>query len=428
MQILVKSYGCSTNHADGFALAGCLFQAGYKLVDSEEDADVVIYNTCAVKGPTENRVVDACKRLGRNKKLIVAGCLPLVNFERLQQAVQFDAVVGPGAGEQIVEIVRRVSNGDRVLALQGALESKPRLSLPRIQASQVVSVIPICYGCLGSCSYCCVVFARGRLRSYSVQEVVDRVREDVKRGFREFWLTAQDTGCYGRDNGTNLARLLEAVCGVEGDFKIRVGMMTPNMVKDILHELVEVFKSEKVFKFLHLPVQSGNDDVLRQMRRFYSVEDFRNIVGEVRKNFPMLSLATDIICGLPGEDEQAFQDTLGLIEEVKPDVVNVSKFYARPKTSAAKMKHVVSLAEAKRRSTIATTLARKIVFDKNKQWLGWKGKTLVDEIGKVSGSLIGRNPAYRPIVIKGTSDFLGKTINVKVVKVFPTYLAGEILE
>jgi len=428
MRIFLKSFGCSANQADGFSLAGCLSKAGYELVGSLEHADLVIYNTCAVKGPTENRMIDACRRVQREKKLIVAGCLPLINFERLQETVHFDAAIGPAAAEQIVQIVKRVSNGGKVLWLEGALERRPPLNLPRAQVKPVVSMIPVCYGCLGSCSYCCVTFARGRLRSYSVDEIVERVREDVKAGLCEFWLTAQDVGCYGRDIRSNLAELLEAVCSVKGDFKVRVGMMTPNSIFDTLDELIRAFEDEKIFKFLHLPVQSGNDEVLKQMRRFYSSDDFRTIIQRFRDAFPTVSLSTDVICGFPGEKKQAFRDTLNLIEEVKLDIVNVSKFFARPKTFAAQMKDIVLPSEIRMRSAAAAKLAKKIAFERNKLWMGWKGPILVDEVGKVPGSLVGRNFAYKPIAVRGPADLLGKTINVRVAKTFSTYLAAEIVE
>lgn len=428
MRILVRSYGCSTNQADGYAMAGCLSKAGHELVNSVEKAEVIVYNTCAVKGPTENRAIAACKQPRGDKKLIVTGCLPLVSFERLQKEVEYDGVLGPAAGEHVVKVVERVVRGEKVFALQGDLERKPSLDLPRIQASAVTSVIPICYGCLGSCSYCCVVYARGRLRSYSVQEVVDRIRKDLKLGFREFWLTAQDTGSFGRDIQTDLPRLLETVCSIEGDFKVRVGMMTPNGVMDILEELVAVFKNEKIFKFLHLPVQSGNDDVLKQMHRSYSINDFIEIVERVRKNLPNLSLATDVICGFPGEDKRAFEDTLDLINKVRPDIVNVSKFYPRPKTLAARMENMISPVEMNRRSAIMSVAAKEAAFGRNKQWVQWTGEILVDEIGKILGSMIGRNPSYKPIAIRGSPNLLGKSIKVEVIKAFQTYLAAKIVE
>jgi len=426
MQVFIKSFGCSANLADGEVLAGCLADAGYKLVDNVEAADTVIYNTCAVKGPTENRMIEVLKRIPAGKKLVVTGCLPLINFKRLCKEVRFDGVVGPAAGDKIVDVVRHVLNGERVVALEGAVNAKPSLELPRLRLNSAIGIIPVNYGCLGSCAYCCVVFARGRLRSYSIQEIVERVKKDVASGVREFWITSQDTACYGRDIGTNLAELLKALCSVEGDFRIRVGMMTPNLAKNILEDLIQAFQSEKIFKFIHLPVQSGDDQVLKRMRRFYTVEGFKSIVNAFRASFPEITIATDVICGFPGETEEAFEKTLRLIEEVKPDIVNVSKFFARPGTDAAEMREdSVPFPEIKRRSGLAAKLARKVAFERNQRWVGWTG-----EIGKVPSSWVGRNFAYKPVVLKdaGSGDLIGKTLHVKVVNAFTTYLEGKIIE
>ena len=182
--------------------------------------------------------------------------------------------------------------GEAVIDLEGAKE-KPKLDLPRVRSNPVVSVVPINYGCLGSCAYCCVVFARGHLRSYSIEEVADRAKADIAGGAKEIWLTSQDTASYGRDLHSNLADLLRALSSLDGDFRVRVGMLTPNLVVDMQDRLIEAFGSEKVFKFLHLPVQSGDDETLRRMRRFYSATEFKGIVDAFRARFPDLTLATD---------------------------------------------------------------------------------------------------------------------------------------
>jgi MiaB-like tRNA modifying enzyme len=426
MRVFVKSFGCSTNVADGEVLSGCLARAGYELVDHASSADIVVYNTCAVKGPTESRIVEALKQISKLKKLVVAGCLPSVNLKRLLSEVRFDGIAGPAAGERIVDVVDRVSRGERTSMLESAMHRLPGLTLPRVHSSSVVSIVPVSYGCLGSCAYCCVVFARGRLRSYDVTDIVRRVKDDVKLGFREFWLTSQDVACYGRDEGTSLAELLRAVCAVKGDFKVRVGMMTPNMVMDMLEDLPKAFEDEHVFKFLHLPAQSGDDYVLKSMRRFYFVEDFKKVVDAFRHRFSQLTLATDVICGFPGEDEAAFEKTLQLMEQVKPDIVNVSKFFARPNTPAAEMnEYFVPLAEIKKRSTKAAALAKSIALENNQRWTGWKGSILVDEKGKVPDSWVGRNFAYKPITIKTEENIIGKTLSIGVTRAFPTYLEGR---
>jgi len=258
---------------------------------------------------------------------------------------------------------------------------------------------------------------------------VKRIQADYVSGAREFWVTSQDTASYGKDLKTDLAKLLCLLRNLEGDFRVRVGMMTPNLVVDMQEQLICAFESDKVFKFLHLPVQSGDNSVLRGMRRFYSAEQFLAIVEAFKAEFPDLTLATDVIVGFPGETEEAFNNTLKLMEEVQPDITNVSKFFARPKTAAWNIHDgVVEKQEIKRRSTITAELAKKISAQRNKKWVGWRGEVLVDEKGKVGGSWIGRNFAYKPIVIKSRETLLGKALKVEVTEASITYLKGRILE
>ncbi len=422
-RVYVKSFGCSANLADGEVIAGCLSKADFQLVGSPRDAEILVYNTCAVKSPTENRVMDILRKASRDKRLVVTGCLPLINFERLKNEVEFDGVAGPAPGDRIVEVLRRVAAGEKVILLGGT--SKPSLCLPRIPVNPVVSIIPINYGCLGNCSYCCVHFARGRLRSYSVDEVVERVKQDLASGAKEVWLTSQDTACYGKDIGASLPDLLRRVCEVEGDFFVRLGMMNPNHVVEMLDELVEAYKCGKLFKFLHLPVQSGDDNVLGLMNRRYTVEDFKAVVQAFRKEIPRLTLSTDVICGFPGESREAFGRTKRLLAEVQPDIVNVSKFFSRPRTQAEKME-ALSPKEVKRRSGELAELSRKISFERNWAWMGWEGTVLFDERGK-GESWMGRNFVYKPIVVKGDDSLVGRFVPVRVVNAFSTYLEAEIL-
>jgi MiaB-like tRNA modifying enzyme len=429
MRVFIRSFGCSTNLADAEVLAGSLAEAGYELSDSIATADIIIYNTCAVKGPTEDRMIEILKHVPANKKVIVAGCLPLINFERVCKEVRFNGIVGPASGDKIVDVLKSVLNGERVIALERAVNAKPSLNLPKLQLNPVISIIPVNYGCLGSCAYCCVIFSRGHLRSYSIQEIVERMKKDLVLGVREFWITSQDTACYGRDVGVNLVELLRTVSDIEGNFRVRVGMMTPNGAMNIVNDLIEVFRSEKIFKFIHLPVQSGDNQILERMHRFYSVEDFKMIVDAFRSSFPNITLATDVICGFPSESPEAFERTLQLIKEVRPDIVNASKFFARPRTAAAKMHNdFVSPSEIKRRSAIVAKMAREVAFERNQRWIGWNGEVFIDEVGKFSGSWVGRNFAYKPITVKSTRDVFGKILQMRVVSAFSTHLEAEIIE
>jgi threonylcarbamoyladenosine tRNA methylthiotransferase CDKAL1 len=424
-RVFVKNFGCSSNVADGEVLAGCLTEAGFQLAASESEADLIIYNTCAVKGPTENRIIDVLKHTPKDKKIVVAGCLTKISFERLCREAHFDGAVGPAVGKEIVDVVKRVLAGEKVVNLAPA-KNKPLLSLPRHQTNSIISIVPVNFGCLGSCTYCCVVFARGHLRSYSIKEVLERVQSDYEAGAKEFWITSQDTAAYGRDLGTDLAELLTALGGLAGDFRVRVGMMTPNLVTEMQSRLITAFDNPKIFKFLHLPVQSGDDTVLQYMRRFYTAAEFKATVNTFRNEFPKLTLATDIIVGFPDETEEAFNSTLKLLEEVKPDIVNVSKFFARPKTVAARMNDcLVDKEETKRRSTLAAELVKRLSAERNQRWVGWTGEMLVDEKGKFEGSWVGRNFTYKPIAIQSADNLIGKTLRVKVIEASGTYLKGE---
>jgi len=444
VKVFVISFGCASSMADGNTLAGCLAEAGFEIAQSIEDAQVVIVNTCAVKGPTENRMISFLKKIPSSKKLIVAGCLPLINFARLEREVRFDGVVGPAFGERIVNIVKEVLEGRKVIELYNALESKPKLDLPCIRQNRFIDIIPIAYGCLGECAYCCVRFARGKLRSYSIDEIVRRIKRSLNEGVREIWLCSQDTAIYGWDLGLNLPRLLREICSLDSyGFLVRVGMMRPDHTLKILDELVEVyseFGGEKrfseiadgnerggcLFWFLHLPVQSGDDDVLAKMKRGYRVNDFKHIVEVFRRKLGnSLCLATDVIVGFPGETEEAFKNTLRLIEEVKPDIVNVSKFFARPRTEAERMKPKIDNKTIKERSKIASELALKVGLEANSRWQGWKGYIFLDEEGLKPNSQIGRNYAYKPTVIKDNDENFGKFLKVKIEKVYSTYLEAN---
>jgi len=422
VRIYLESFGCSANMADGERMLGCLETVGAQTVSNPQEADVLIYNTCAVKGPTEDRMISLLKATPKDRKLIVAGCLPLINFERLKREVSFDGVVGPAPTNEIIEAVSRVVKGGKPVILK--IKPKPEPDMPVRALSPVRRIIVAAYGCLGNCSFCCVKFARGRLRSYRPEEVLKQVEMAVKAGAKEIWLTSQDLSCYGLDAGSNLAELLERVVEVEGDFKVRVGMMNPNHLLPILERTVEAFTHPKIFKFLHVPVQSGSDKVLRLMNRFYTSRDFETVIAAFRRRIPDVTLATDIICGFPGETEEDFRQTLNLLEKVRPDIVNLSKFYPRPRTPASRMKKLPTQV-VKERSRVLAGLAGNLALERNRKWTGWEGEVLVDEEGW-KGNLIGRNYAYKPVAIPGGR--LGENVKVKIVEASRYYLKGEILE
>jgi MiaB-like tRNA modifying enzyme len=429
VRIYVKGFGCPSSIADAETLEECLSRVGYEISGNPRDADLILYNTCAVKTPTENRMISLLKEVPKEKKLIVSGCLPLVNFERIEKEIQFDGVVGPAFGEKIVDVVKQISKGAKVKILEDATNTMPRLNLPLARSNPVISKIIASYGCLGACAYCCVRLARGKLRSYSEGRIKEKVEKDVAAGVREFWLTSQDMASYGRDIGANLPRLIQTVCSVKGDFLVRVGMMTPNKALDILDELIAAFKNRKVFKFLHLPLQSGDDDILRLMNRSYSTNDFVSIVRGFRSAFDQLTIATDVIVGFPGETNEAFDHTRELIGELKPDIVNISKFSPRPKTAAVNLNPKVPPREVKRRSALLARLTKPISLERNMKWKGWSGRILLDEMGK-SGTVVGRNSSYKAVVVRDCEHGQlkpGQFLSARIVDASQSCLLGEII-
>jgi len=424
--IYAENYGCAANVFDFEILIKQLSDAGYHLTNSVDLASIILINTCGVKKPTEDRIIGRLQKLSETKKpLIITGCLPSINPKAISKAApDFSVSLDPHNIDKILEAVKLAEKGEKRRIF---ISKKPilKLTFERVILKPPIEIILISEGCAGSCSYCCVRFARGALFSYPKEAVVQSLRQAVRNGIKEIWLTSQDTGAYGLDIHANLAELLRECCNVEGKFFIRVGMMNPNYILSILDELINAYRGEKIFKFIHLPVQSGDNLILKKMNRKYSVEDYLTIVHRFREKIPEITLSTDIICGFPGEKEDNFKKTLDLIRQVKPDIVNVSKFFPRPHTSAEKMKRI-DVSIIKQRSTLLSYLVKKITYERNQKWVGWEGEILIDEQGK-GKSWIGRNFSYKPIVVKDNRNLLGKFVNVKVTKSFSTYLEAELV-
>ncbi len=420
-RVYIETYGCTANKSDSEIMIGVLREAGYLMSDLNE-ADYLVVNTCGVKQATENKIIDRLKKLsGLNKKLIVAGCLTKINMNRIKKEIpNFSALVDPKSIHEIANIIDRVrNNSEQIIQFSEIPEEKP--SLPRFSFSSGIDIIRLSEGCLSRCSFCSTKLARGDLHSYRPEIIRNAVKQGLKNGHKEFHLASEDSSAYGRDIGTNLPELLESVAKINGDFFIRVGMMNPLHFKKVeIRNLIKAYKHEKVFKFLHLCVQSGSNKILRDMRRGYSVEEFIDYVRHFREEIPELTLSTDIIVGFPSETDSDFERTVDLLKKIRPDVVNLSKYSVRPGTLAAKMKNLDSKVVDKRSNEIHK-LIRKISRRNNEKWIGWKGKVLIDENGK-GKTVISRNYSYKPVV---TSGFIGSFKDVKIVEAEDMHLVGE---
>ena len=334
MKLCIITYGCAANRAESEMMAGLLQEAGHSLV-SEKEAEIIILNTCAVKQVTEQKILDKIAQI--KKPLVVAGCLPEVYGKKIRERSPNAALLGTHHLAEIVEVVDELSSGKSPAIRTGILH-KEKLNLPRVRSKKETAIIEIADGCLGNCSYCATRLAKGPLFSYKPSSIVKEISCSVAEGCKRVWLTAQDTAAYGKDIKTDLPFLLGLLPA--GNYQVRVGMMNPNTALPILKELIEAYKDKRIWKFLHLPLQSGSDELLRAMNRPYTVKDFEHIVKEFRRAYPDIKIWTDVIVGYPGETEAQFQETLDLVKKLKFDKVNISRFAKRDKTAAAELKQL----------------------------------------------------------------------------------------
>lgn len=431
MKIFIETYGCSANINNSEIMSGLLMEKGFDVVDDIAECDVVIVNTCTVKGKTQNKVVRRLRDIVKdykNKKLIVCGCMPEAQKDLIEEIAPEASLVGPYHVKDIVEIVKDVAKNKKIILLGKRKEVK--LCLPKIRKNKVINIIQICEGCSGNCTYCIVKFAKGELSSYPPEMIVNEVKSGLKEGCKEIWLTSQDNAAYGKDIDFNLVKLLKIIINNENiknkEVFIRVGMMNPDKVLPILDDLIEIYNNDKIFKFIHVPVQSGNDEILKKMNRNYSVNDFIDIINKFKNKIENITISTDIIVGFPGETEKQFGDSINLIKKIKPDVLNISRFWPRPGTKAFYMKEQVQGNITKERSKLLTKVFKEIALEKNKKWINWEGKIIIDEKGK-ENSFVGRNIYYKPVVVKSDENMVNKIIKIKVEQAKTHYLIAKII-
>lgn len=423
--IYIESYGCSANLNNSEIIKGLLQQAGLFTTNNPKIADIAIINTCIVKGPTEERMFSRIKELTKSfgGRLIVVGCMPDVLADEIRKISPKVSLVGSHHMSEIAKAVRELSKR-KIVCLIGQ-KNEIKLCMPKINTNKIIGITQILEGCVGNCSYCITRYAKGRLFSYPKEQVIKNVKNDLQNGCKEIWLTSQDNAAYGLDEEkADLPSLLNKVIELRGRFLLRLGMMNPNHLMQILEEMIECYKKEKMFKFLHIPLQSGSNKILKDMKRDYKKEEFVKIVKKFREEFPAITISTDVIVGYPTEREADFQDTLQIIRDTKPSVLNISKFWPREGTEAAKLGQL-SVDKSKKRAIDLMNLHKSIAFEENKKSVGWQGMCLVDKYG-FENTWLARNINYNLIILKG-ENLIGKFLNVKVTKAMPHYLFADVV-
>ncbi len=424
MRAYIKTYGCSLNQADSDVARSILSDSGIDVSGSPGDSDVIIINSCTVKSATAQKILyelDNLRKAGRN--VVVTGCMAGANRDLIEKHFPAAGIVTTQNIDMLPHAVSESALGRRVVLDGYKRLDRASLSKP---AECTIAKVPINDGCLSSCTFCETKFARGPLNSFSEDSILNAVRYSAAHGAAEIDLSSQDCGAYGRDRKSDIAGLMKRIDGIEGDFKVRVGMMNPEHMRRYLEEMLSIMEgSDRFYRFIHMPVESGSDHVLEGMRRKYTVEDAEELIGTIRDRLRDVTIETDIIVGFPTETRSDFDDTMEFIERARPDVTNISRFGARPHTAAAGMEQL-GRETINSRSNELSREVRRVQRDLNERHIGSKYDTLITETTGTSYN--GRNMAYKQIVVRGSNQFIkeGTHYNVVIDEVSANVLYGHV--
>ncbi|MHB9287794.1 tRNA (N(6)-L-threonylcarbamoyladenosine(37)-C(2))-methylthiotransferase [Halobacteriales archaeon Cl-PHB] len=411
----IETYGCTSNRGESQAIERRLRDGGHHPADGPDDADVAILNTCTVVEKTERNMLRRAQELDEETPadLVVTGCMALAQGDDFREAgVDADILHWDDVPEHVLNGECPTVTPDTDPVLDG-----------------VVGILPIARGCMSDCSYCITKHATGKIDSPSVDENVEKARALVHGGAKELRITGQDTGVYGWDEGERkLHVLLERICEeVEGDFRVRVGMANPKGVHGIREELAQVFaEQDKLYNFLHAPVQSGSNDVLGDMRRQHSVEEYVEVVETFDDYLEEWTLSTDFIVGFPTETDHDYEQSLALLRETRPEKINVTRFSKRPGTDAANMKGLGGTVK-KERSSEMTDVKMDVVGEAYESMVGDTRSVLLVEDG-TEDSLVGYDRAYRQVAVPGAQSQgleLGDVVDVEVTSHNTVYALGD---
>lgn len=416
--IYVKTWGCAHNSSDSEYMAGQLAAYGYSLTQEKDKADLWLLNSCTVKNPAEDHFrneIDSAKRQG--KHVVLAGCVP--QGAPKASFVQGLSVIGVQQIDRVVEVVEETLKGNTVRLFgtkkeNGKKSGGASLLLPKVRRNPLIEIIAINTGCLNQCTYCKTKHARGDLGSYPPEEIIARARQAFQEGVVEIWLTSEDTGTYGRDIGTSLPVLLwELVKEIPEGCRLRLGMTNPPYILEHLDEMAKILNHPRVYSFLHVPVQSGSDSVLADMKREYCRDDFKHVVDFLQKRIAGMTIATDIICGFPTETEKDFEDTLSLCSEYKFPNLFINQYFPRPGTPAARLPRIPAQ-EVKQRTKQLTDLFRS--YQPYGHKVGEIQEVLVTEISHDKQYYVGHNKFYEQVLVPMDKDYMGKLVKVKIIE------------
>ena len=435
-KVFVQTFGCQQNEADSEKYLGMAVDMGYEPTDSPDTADLIIVNTCAIREHAEKKalsIIGQYKHIkAKNKDLIigVCGCMVAQEHRREELKMKYPYVTFTLGTASLHHLPR---------VLWEAIESKKRLittdstedftetvaeGMPVRRGSGYRAWVSIMYGCNNFCSYCIVPYVRGRERSRKKEDIVAEVKALVADGYKDITLLGQNVNSYGKGTETDFADLLAELDAIEGDFWLRFMTSHP---KDASHKLIDVMAGGKhIAHQFHLPLQSGNDTVLKAMNRHYDMERYMDSVHYMRKLMPDVTVTSDIIVGFPGETEEQFEDTLNALRNVRFDMLYSFIYSPRKGTPAAEKEQVPDTVKGNRFDRLLAT-QNEIALSKNEPLVGKCLQVLCDGVSKGDDSVYsGRTEGNKIVFFKGTPDMVGQFVNVEINKAEAFALWGEI--
>ena len=405
MTIWFEGYGCTANQGETIEMRDHANQLGHEIAPNSDLAETVVLGTCTVIESTQNKMERRISELmDQGKKVIVSGCMATADAKILGSKFPNAPLVSPGDIDGLGDLIGR-----------GGCK-------PEKQDSPFAAILPISSGCLGRCTYCATLRARGRVTSRSVNDIFFKAQYAIDSGSKELLLTSQDNGAFGADSDTSLELLLSELSHLDGDFRLRVGMLNPMLVAGRSDAMAKAWGDSRTYKFMHLPIQSGSQKILDSMLRDHTLEDFWEVIETFRKYYPEMMIITDIITGFPGETDDDHQQTIDLLNRLLPDLVNLTRFSPRRGTPAARYKKVNSNT-IKSRSRELTELRKKLGAKSFKRFVGRKTTVLAVENQKL-GSTLCRDDNYRPIIIKENLP-LGEFYDVVITESSWAYLTAS---
>ncbi len=410
------------NISDSERIAAVLENLKYKPAKDMADANLVVINACSVRQSAINRIYGLVEKLKQKKNkpvTVLTGCVLKKDKKKFEEI--FDYILD----------IKNITELPNILAGQQIFKNLPSdyLNIAPKYSNKFSANVPIMTGCNNFCAYCVVPYTREREISRPAEEIISEIKNLISEGYKEIWLLGQNVNSY-KDGKITFAELLKIVNNIKGKFWIR---FTSSHPKDFTDEVINAManwslpagRQGKITPYLNLPVQAGDDKVLKLMNRHYTVKDYKNKIKKLREKIPDISISTDIIVGFPGETKKQFENTAKLFREIKFDMAYINKYSPRAGTAAAKLKDNVLIIEKKRREKVLTEILKQTALEKNKKIIGKETIVLIDS--QRGENWFGKNEHYKTIKIASAKNLLGKLVKVKITEAYPFILNGEII-